>query len=73
MILNADNLTDVGSFLKARRETLGIRIYPLSYKTGLSGATIHYAEKERNLPTLGTLVILADALGLEIEIREKQS
>lgn len=52
--------------IKAARESAGLTIRALAEKTGLSTATIQYAESGKSLPRMVTLKKIADACGVAI-------
>ncbi|MFI8260912.1 MULTISPECIES: helix-turn-helix domain-containing protein [unclassified Streptomyces] len=59
--------TDLGRRLAARREALGLSREELGRRCGADGAYIAYLEEHAASPAIGTLVRVADALGLEVD------
>jgi transcriptional regulator with XRE-family HTH domain len=72
MIVDQKNILEISGMLRARREELGLDVRTVANRAGLARQTIYYAEISRDAPRLSTLLLIADALGMEIEIREKR-
>lgn len=58
--------TDLGRRVAARREALGLSREELGRRCGAAGNYIAYLEDQAASPAVGTLVRLADALGLTV-------
>ncbi|TDU79736.1 pyridoxamine 5'-phosphate oxidase family protein [Streptomyces sp. KS 21] len=58
--------TDLGRRLAARREALGLSRDELGRRCGADGTYITYLEEHAASPAIGTLVRVADALGLPV-------
>jgi transcriptional regulator with XRE-family HTH domain len=61
-----DIATRVGRSVKARREALGIALRALASRSGVSASMISDIERGAKSPTISTLCLLADALGVPI-------
>lgn len=72
MILRPDNLDRVGPMLQTKRKMRGLSLREMEARTGLLNASISNIELNKNGARVSSLVLIADALGLEVEIREKQ-
>ncbi|MFD7835044.1 helix-turn-helix domain-containing protein [Streptomyces sp. NPDC059761] len=59
--------TDLGRRLAARRDALGMSRDELGRRCGADGAFIAYLEEHSTSPAIGTLVRVADALGLTVD------
>ncbi|MFD6912601.1 helix-turn-helix domain-containing protein [Streptomyces virginiae] len=59
--------TDLGRRLAARREALGLSRDALGRRCGADGTYIAYLEEHAASPAIGTLVRVADALGLTVD------
>lgn len=59
--------TDLGRRLAARREALGLSRDELGRRCGADGTYITYLEEHAASPAIGTLVRVADALGLTVD------
>jgi transcriptional regulator with XRE-family HTH domain len=55
---------NVGRALKARRETAGLTLRALATKSGVSPSTISDIERGAKSPTISTLSLLAEGLGV---------
>lgn len=55
---------NVGRALKARRETIGLTLRALATKSGVSPSTISDIERGAKSPTISTLSLLAEGLGV---------
>lgn len=71
MIITRENEDRVcGMFLTARRKK-GLTLEETAKASGLTKTTIASLELGHSEPRLYTLITMAEALGLEVEIREK--
>lgn len=59
--------TDLGRRLAARREALGLSREELGRRCGADGHYIAYLEEHAASPAIGTLVRMADALGVTVD------
>ncbi|MEU6864449.1 pyridoxamine 5'-phosphate oxidase family protein [Streptomyces sp. NPDC046876] len=59
--------TDLGRRLAARREALGLTREELGRRCGADGNYIAYLEEHAASPSIGTLVRVADALGVTVD------
>ncbi|MFE1826664.1 helix-turn-helix domain-containing protein [Streptomyces yangpuensis] len=59
--------TDLGRRLAARREALGLSRAELGRRCGADGNYIAYLEEHAASPSIGTLVRLADVLGISVD------
>ncbi|MFG2335387.1 helix-turn-helix domain-containing protein [Streptomyces yangpuensis] len=59
--------TDLGRRLAARREALGLSRAELGRRCGADGNYIAYLEEHAASPSIGTLVRLADVLGVRVD------
>ncbi|MFJ8165828.1 helix-turn-helix domain-containing protein [Streptomyces sp. NPDC096136] len=59
--------TDLGRRLAARRETLGLTREELGHRCGVDGNYIAYLEEHAASPSIGTLVRVADVLGVTVD------
>ncbi|GLX16610.1 hypothetical protein Slala02_10500 [Streptomyces lavendulae subsp. lavendulae] len=59
--------TDLGRRLAARREALGLSREELGRRCGADGTYVAYLEEHAASPAIGTLVRVADALGLTVD------
>ncbi|GHI69988.1 helix-turn-helix domain-containing protein [Streptomyces nojiriensis] len=59
--------TDLGRRLAARREALGLSREELGRRCGADGHYIAYLEEHAASPSIGTLVRMADALGVTVD------
>ncbi|MFH8642378.1 pyridoxamine 5'-phosphate oxidase family protein [Streptomyces goshikiensis] len=59
--------TDLGRRIAARRTALGLSREELGRKCGADGNYIAYLEEHAASPTIGTLVRMADALGITVD------
>ncbi|MFE2324427.1 helix-turn-helix domain-containing protein [Streptomyces sp. NPDC059385] len=59
--------TDLGRRLAARREALGLSREELGRRCGADGKYISYLEEHAASPSIGTLVRLADVLGVTVD------
>ncbi|MFE3579331.1 helix-turn-helix domain-containing protein [Streptomyces vinaceus] len=59
--------TDLGRRLAARREALGLSRDELGRRCGADGTYVAYLEEHAASPAIGTLVRVADALGLTVD------
>ena len=57
---------EVGRAVKARREGLGFTLRALAARSGVSSSTISDIERGTKSPTISTLSLLADSLGVPI-------
>ena len=72
MIITKENTDRVaGMFLTARRKK-GLILEEGARRSGLTKTTVSALELGQSEPRLYTLVSMAEALGLEVEIREKR-
>jgi len=65
-------LVDLGKRLRQRRELLGLLQTQLAALSGVSTRTIQLVEQGKGNPSLGTLIQLADPLGLRLDLRLKE-
>lgn len=72
MILRPDNLDRVGPMLQTKRKMRGLSLRQIEIRTGIKNTSVNNIELNKNGARLSSLVLIADALGLEIEIREKK-
>ncbi|MDX6758536.1 MULTISPECIES: helix-turn-helix domain-containing protein [Streptomyces] len=63
----ASRRTDLGRRLAARREALGLSRAELGRRCGADGNYIAYLEEHAASPAIGTLVRLADVLGVTVD------
>jgi transcriptional regulator with XRE-family HTH domain len=66
------NIEIIGRFLGARRRELGISQQDLSEISGVSLHTLSDVESGSGNPTVKTLSLLLDPLGLELEVRVRR-
>ena len=59
--------TDLGRRLAARRDALGLSREELGRQSGVDGTYIAYLEEHAARPAIGTLVRVADALGITVD------
>lgn len=52
--------------LRERRESLGLSMNEIARRTGLAQQTVSFVERGMRMPTLDTLLRIADAMGLEL-------
>ena len=64
--------TELGEKLKKRRELLGLLQAQLSQLSGVSTRTIQLVEQGKSNPSLETLLLLADPLGLRLDFVLKE-
>lgn len=64
--------TTIGKSIKSRRQLLRINQEDLAEITGISSRTIRNIEQGAANPELMSLIVLCDALGLEIKITVRQ-
>lgn len=62
-----DLLIAIGGKLRHRRELLGLHQSQLSALSGVSVRTIQLVEQGKGNPSLHTLLLLAEPLGLQLE------
>lgn len=62
-------IRSLGTVLYQIREAAGMSRETLQMKSGIHRNTIASYENGKAIPTLRTLVVLADALGYEIKVR----
>jgi transcriptional regulator with XRE-family HTH domain len=62
------NVVDLGEKLRQRRELLGLLQAQLSAISGVSTRTIQLVEQGKGNPSFGTLMQLADPLGLRLDL-----
>lgn len=62
-------LRSISTSLFRAREAAGISRETLQMKSGIHRNTIASYENGKAIPTLRTLVVLADALGYEVKVR----
>lgn len=63
------NTKEIGNLIRRRRRELGIDQQRAARHTGLSVHTWSDVESGKGNPTLETLVLMLDALGLSLEVR----
>lgn len=56
-----------GEYMRRARERAGLTIIQLSKLAGISADCIGQYERERNIPHVDSVELLADALGLSID------
>ena len=61
----------IGDCIKKLRENQKLSQEQLGVKASLSGATINRVEKGHNVPSKGTLKLIAQALGVKLEDIQK--
>ncbi len=66
------NKVQIGNVLKIRREKLSLKQEDLSEMTGLTTKTIYLIENGKGNPSLRTLKILLEVLGLEMTVDIKK-
>ena len=64
---------EIGNTIRARRKMLGISQQTLAELAGVGINTLASAEKGTGNPSIDSLSSILDVLGLELEIRQKQS
>ena len=69
--LTPENYQDVGTFLAVRRAMKGLKQQDVARAAGVTSACVCAIEAGTNAGRLSSVVTIAAALGLEIEIREK--
>jgi transcriptional regulator with XRE-family HTH domain len=69
VIVTKDNMREVGRFLLDARKKAGVSQKDLARRSGLTNACISALESGTNVGRLSTIVCLAEAMGMEIEIR----
>lgn len=72
MTVTSDTIFDVGQYLYRRRKTVGKTMLDIEHTHGVSHSTVDDIESGKTKPLLYTLVLICEALGLEVVIREKQ-
>jgi transcriptional regulator with XRE-family HTH domain len=65
------NLTEMGQFLKHRREFFGLRQEDVAEMSGIAIRTIHLIESGTGNPSFATLEKLAEVLGMELLLQVK--
>ena len=70
-LLTPENYRDVGPFLAVRRAMKGLKQQDVARRAGVTSACVSAIEAGTNAGRLSSVVAIAAALGLEIEIREK--
>lgn len=66
------HISELTKVIKDRRKTLGISQKQLSELTEIGLRTIKGLESRKTNPTLKTMVIILDVLGLELMIKTKK-
>lgn len=66
------HISELTKVIKDRRKTLGISQKQLSEITEIGLRTIKGLESRKTNPTLKTIVIILDVLGLELSIKTKK-
>lgn len=66
------SMIDLGEKLRQRRELLGLLQSQLAALSGVSTRTIQLVEQGKGNPSMGTLLQLADPLGLRLDLALKQ-
>ena len=66
-------LMDLCEVIKARRKTLAISQQDLAEMSGLGVATIKDIERGKGNPSLSTVSRILDVLGMELEIKVRQT
>lgn len=56
----------VAQLLREERERQGLSMNMLASKAGLSQQIVSYIEREMRTPSLDTLLLITDALGIEL-------
>lgn len=72
MNLTPENFQDVGPFLAVRRAMKGLKQQDVARAAGVTSACVSAIEAGTNAGRFSSVVAIAAALGLEIEIREKK-
>lgn len=72
LAITTDSMDKVGVFLRQERERLGLTELDITARIGVARKTVKDIEANKNQMRLSTLVTIAEALGLEIEIRRKE-
>lgn len=69
MVLGAKqkNTSPIGTMLRLRRKELGMTLQALAAKSGLSAPFISQAERNQTIPSIVSLMKLADALGVDLK------
>ena len=65
------NLEEIGNFIKARRQRIGVRQEDLAQMSGVNIKTIQQIEMSTGNPSFETLSKLSEVLGLEIIVQIK--
>jgi transcriptional regulator with XRE-family HTH domain len=68
-----NELINIGSAIKKRRELLGLLQPQLASISGVSTRTIQLVEMGKGNPSLDTLIKIADPLGLQINLSLKEA
>lgn len=71
MILTPENYQDIGPFLAVRRAMKGLKQQDVAAAAGVTSGCVSAIEAGTNAGRFSSVVAIAAALGLEIEIREK--
>ncbi|MDO4929558.1 MAG: helix-turn-helix domain-containing protein [Bacteroidales bacterium] len=66
------NTKEIGTLIKNRRQSLNLNQLELSELAGVGINTLVAIERGQGNPKLGTLLAVADTLGLQIEIKLKE-
>lgn len=66
------NTKDIGTLIKNRRQSLNLNQLELSELAGVGINTLVAIERGQGNPKLGTLLAVADTLGLQIDIKLKE-
>lgn len=69
--LTPENYQDVGGFLAIRRVMMGMKQQDVARAAGVTSGCVSAIEAGTNAGRFSSVVAIAAALGLEIEIREK--
>lgn len=69
---NLMHLKEIANIIKERRKTLGIAQSHLAELSGVGLRTLKAIETGKNNPTLGTIVKLAEVLGMEFKLEIKK-
>lgn len=65
--VNKHNVSPVGAMLKHRRKELGLTLQALAKKSGVSAPFISQAERNQTVPSMVSLIKLADALNVSLK------
>jgi transcriptional regulator with XRE-family HTH domain len=68
-----NEVIDLGKKIRRRRELLGLLQPQLSALSGVSTRTIQLVERGQGNPSLQTLIQLMDPLGLQLDLKLKES